>query len=165
MKKILISIKPKYVAEILNHRKTIEVRKTAPKCEFPCEVYIYCTKDQQLLKITNDYGEDMFFVDKVKYLKHLIISGKVVAKFTLKKTTPIEKDMFGYYPFTREILDGEWLGKNSCLTQNDLRRYLGDKTGYAWHIDNLVIFDEPKELSDFGVKRSPQSYMFCEVDE
>ena len=40
MKKILISIKPKYVAEILNHRKTLEIRKTAPKCELPCEVYI-----------------------------------------------------------------------------------------------------------------------------
>ena len=37
--------------------------------------------------------------------------------------------------------------------------------GYAWHIDNLVIFDKPKELNDFGVKRSPQSWQFIEVEE
>lgn len=31
MKAILISIKPKYVADILNGKKTIEIRKTMPK--------------------------------------------------------------------------------------------------------------------------------------
>ena len=51
MKKILISIKPKWVAKILNGEKTIEVRKTAPKCELPCEVYIYCSKGKETLAI------------------------------------------------------------------------------------------------------------------
>ena len=27
------------------------------------------------------------------------------------------------------------------------------KTGYAWHIDNLEIFDKPKEISEFWNKR------------
>ena len=169
MKKILISIKPKYVAKILNHRKTLEIRKTAPKCELPCEVYIYCTK-------LVPYGRGCMYDEVAKrYMTTFCndgkelpnLTGRVVAKFTLKKITPIGKDMFGYCPFTKEILDGEWLGKGSCLTQNDLRKYVGDKTGYAWHIDqkSLVIFDKPKELKDYGVKRSPQSYMFVEVEE
>lgn len=37
MKKILISIKPKWTAKILNGEKTLEIRKTAPK-DLPCEV-------------------------------------------------------------------------------------------------------------------------------
>ena len=152
MKKILISIKPQWVAKILNGEKTLEIRKTAPKCELPCEVYIYCTKENA-----------KHFIDNKIY--NAMMKGKVVAKFTLNKITPIGKDMFGYCPFTMEILDGEWLSKGSCLTQNDLRRYLGDKTGYAWHIDNLVIFDKPKELKDYGVKCSPQSWCYCEVNE
>lgn len=135
MKAILISINPKWVAKILNGEKTLEIRKSAPK-DLPCEVYIYCTKENA-----------KYFIDNKIY--NAMMKGKVVAKFTLKKITPIGKDMFGYCPFTKEILDGEWLSKGSCLTQNDLRKYLGDKMGYAWHIDNLVIFDKPKELREF----------------
>ena len=33
MKAILLPIKPKHVAKILNMEKTIEIRKTMPKCE------------------------------------------------------------------------------------------------------------------------------------
>ena len=36
--------------------------------------------------------------------------------------------------------------KRSCLSENELCEYLPN---YAIHINNLHIFDEPKELSDF----------------
>ena len=41
------SIKPKYVAKILNGEKTIEVRKSKPKSKLPIQVYIYCTKGKK----------------------------------------------------------------------------------------------------------------------
>ena len=47
MKSIMISIQPQYVEKILNGEKTIEIRKTMPKCELPCKVYIYCTKPRK----------------------------------------------------------------------------------------------------------------------
>lgn len=34
---------------------------------------------------------------------------------------------------------------------------------FGWHISDLVIYDEPRELSDFGLKRAPQSW--CYVKE
>ena len=40
MKAVLISIQPKWVAKIANGEKTIEVRKSAPKCEVPFKCYI-----------------------------------------------------------------------------------------------------------------------------
>lgn len=43
MKSIMLSIKPKIVKKILNGEKTIEIRKTRPKCELPVKVYIYCS--------------------------------------------------------------------------------------------------------------------------
>ncbi len=32
-----------------------------------------------------------------------------------------------------------------------------------WHISNLKIYDKPKELSEFGLKRPPQSWQYIEV--
>jgi predicted transcriptional regulator len=42
MKSVLISIKPEWVGKITSGKKTIEVRKTAPK-EVPFKAYIYCS--------------------------------------------------------------------------------------------------------------------------
>lgn len=39
--------------------------------------------------------------------------------------------------------------KKSCLQKHELSNYLGFENGYAIHIKNLHIFDEPKELSEF----------------
>lgn len=47
----------------------------------------------------------------------------------------IEKDL--------EVLD------KSCLTDREMYVYLKGKKGYAIHIKNLHIFDEPKELSEY----------------
>ena len=59
MKNIMISIKPQYVEKILNGEKTIEIRKTMPKCELPCKVYIYCTNGKDILS---------FDITKQKYV-------------------------------------------------------------------------------------------------
>ena len=65
------------------------------------------------------------------------VNGKVFAKFMLNNIEEIK-------PMTS--LNG------SCISYVELRKYLGDTLrGYAWHIDDLEIFDEPKELSDFLV--------------
>lgn len=68
MKAVLISIQPKWVAKIANGKKTIEVRKTAPKCEVPFKCYIYCTKPKKPKKYTlhtyinSGYGRKEFGV-------------------------------------------------------------------------------------------------------
>lgn len=179
MKSILISIKPEWVAEILNQRKTIEVRKTAPKCELPVTVYIYCTKGVGLQKFGNKY-----FAQEGQYPAR---NGKIVAKFTLKAVHKFD---------WRLVANPFFKVRGSCLGYDQLRKYATDKKGivhdlYGWCISDLEIFDEPKELSEFyslrldkdvtklfdnsiqlsngkWVKRldkAPQSYCFIEVDE
>ena len=46
MKSILLSIKPEWLAKILNGEKTIEVRKLFPK-DYVGWVYLYCSKDKK----------------------------------------------------------------------------------------------------------------------
>ena len=129
-KAILISINPKWVAKILNGEKTLEIRKTFPKCDLPIDVYIYCTKDKKYANLINRGG---------------FLTGMVVAKFTLNKVEEIK-------------FDDKQAQERACLTEEELFDYLfvntpyheDMKQGYAWHINNLEIFDKPKELSDFS---------------
>ena len=68
--------------------------------------------------------------------------------------------------------------KYACLTEEELLKYGGK---YAWHISNLVIYDKPRELSEFynecekpecddcphlHFENTPNSYEgWCEFDE
>ena len=204
MKKILISIKPKYVAEILNHRKTLEIRKSCPKCKLPCEVYIYCTKEKilgNLIKVGSEENSKLFGKNAIVGINKgfmesgdIDLQGKVIAKFTLNKVEAIccegLENGCGGHNYFYSLEDGEDIRKKACLDEFDLRNYLGtkldgDEVGYAWHIDNLVIFDKPKELEEFeypnpsGIrnigqrtikglpskKHPPQSWCYVEVDE
>ena len=181
MKAILISIKPKYVADILNGRKTIEIRKTMPKCDLPIDVYIYCTKDSRkdlASSIINGKKVVAFGSKKNKGLEkfnYQVLNGKVVAKFTLNKCQD-----WHFYSW-QEIT------KKGCVSDQELQDYERHaKTLYIWEIDDLEIFDKPKELSDFAtcnsigipqyefgngtcdykrVIKAPQSFMYVEVAE
>lgn len=156
MKAILMSIKPKWVARILNGYKTIEVRKTAPKCELPIDVYIYCTKKGGLMRDVTPVIT--YFVSSpvgpVTSNESERLEGKVVAKFTLRKVEEYKVwDSFNLVKANgidkhspSEILEG------SYLSGNELVEYLGGISGKrfcAWHISDLVIFDKPKKLWEF----------------
>ena len=155
MKAILISIKPKYVAKILNGEKTIEIRKTMPKCDLPIDVYIYCTKEDNLCCIKR-IGRDRYICGKdfdLRDFPHLSSGyegkGKVVAKFTLKKVVGYPYISDKYDKLIGSCLSEKELLDYSTIEYNEELRIRYVKTLYAWHISNLVIFDKPKELSEF----------------
>lgn len=57
MRAILMSIKPKWIEKIASGEKTVEVRKTVPKCGAPFKVYMYCTNDRkETLNMANEQG-------------------------------------------------------------------------------------------------------------
>ena len=154
MKSILISIKPKWVAKILNGEKTIEIRKTMPKCDLPIDVYIYCTKEDTLsiltinCKDTFTIGKD-FILNDFGYLNSGYEGkGKVVAKFTLNKVDRYVNgcNVAKKYP---TFNDFEKILTPACLYTDELENYCEDLSFYAWHISNLKIFDKPKELNEF----------------
>lgn len=175
MKAILMSIRPQYVAKILNGEKTIEIRKRFPK-DYVGWVYIYCTKEDNLMKLSN-FHDNKFVSGKEYDITNFVYlnsgyegKGKVVAKFTLNKVDLI-RIRFNAYCGGELSQDG--LCKYACLSLEELDKYLNAKNGYAWHIDNLVIFDKPKEISEFKpyygyptnhrLTRAPQSWCYIEI--
>lgn len=169
MKSILISIQPQWVEKILNGEKTIEIRKTVPKCEFPCKVYIYCTKGKNDLRIFNESVCKRFNIPKTRtysaseqkgYTRFIgdesqSVNGKVVAEFTLNGVVKFDIESIMFLGKQQELMQKSKLGGLS------LRKYLGNGIGYAWHIDNLKIYDKPKELSEL---REPDFYRDCQKE-
>lgn len=186
MKKILISVRPEYCYKILTKEKILEIRKTIPKCDLPCEVYIYCTKGKDLWK----HNQDVIVLGDTD-LTSYYLNGKVIAKFTLNKIDFLIDVGFGIHYVDKNLndLDLDYLRTNSCLTDEQIYMYLGLKKdrgyyndGYAWHIDDLISYDKPKELSEFSsimkrmkgkesrftshlLQRPPQSWCYVEVNE
>lgn len=162
---ILISIRPEWLAKILNGEKTLEIRKTAPKCWLPIDVYIYCTKGKDVLSI-NPFDNTVGFFKTYAY-GDTDLNGKVVAKFTLREIFQFPKIEM---PNGSTAIEGpiriiSKIVKKACLSGEELLAYCKIGDNYAWHISDLVIFDEPKELSEFGLKRAPQSWQYVEVPE
>lgn len=150
MKSIMLSIKPQWVEKILNGEKTIEIRKSKPSCELPVKVYIYCTKGKELWG--DGTGETWNSIDPDENMELVYelnptlarLNSKVVGEFILNKTEC-------WRPKGR-VWDNDI--KKTCLTMPQLIAYADTNKKpkehcYAWHIDNLKIYDKPKELSEF----------------
>lgn len=160
MKAIMISIQPQYVEKILNGEKTIEIRKTMPKCELPCKVYIYCTMGKNTIVYVERKGEEDWYgniakntmivtrpkYDYMNYTNETL--GKVVAEFTLNKVDTLERDLNDWLPKNRYDISNDLL-KDINLNQEQLWNYGQGKTLYAWHIDDLKVYDKPKLLQVF----------------
>lgn len=149
MKSILLSIKPKYVALIASGKKTIEVRKTAPK-GVPFKAYIYCTSQKF-------DGEILLTADKKveRRYKHcrdngdIPLTGKVIGEFICDKVYSIKNQGSRFSVADEEQRVTNEIACQSCLDYDDMVSYLGNKDGYGWHISDLKIYDKPKELSEF----------------
>jgi predicted transcriptional regulator len=136
MKSVLISIQPKWCELIASGKKTVEVRKTKPKLETPFKVYIYETKDKKYENIgILGYKQDG---TPYNFVNHI---GKVIGEFVCDEIIIDEKgensDILRFY---------------GNLTHEELWEYGRNKTLYGWHISNLVIYEKPRELSEFYVE-------------
>jgi predicted transcriptional regulator len=137
MKAILISIHPMWAEKILNGKKTVEVRKTAPNRKLPIPCYVYETK--------NGGGR-----------------GAVVGAFTLINWGWIYADSEGY-DRDEEFLARACLSRYDLAKYGRTNRYGVFNHIYGWEIRNPETFRKPKPLSDFGLKCPPQSWRYIEV--
>lgn len=124
MKSVIISAKPKWCEKIASCKKTIEVRKTAPK-EVPFKAYIYCT-----------YGND-----RENYM--LGSQKKIIGEFICDKVDEYHYD----YCDGVDIDDDTIL--DTAIDREDINIYAKGKTLYGWHISKLKIYDNPIRLSEF----------------
>lgn len=174
MKSVLISIQPKWCELIASGKKTVEVRKTKPKLAPPFKVYIYCT-------IGDGAKGDILPQSRVT-------CGKVIGEFMCEN--------IDYWHISHIVLEqnAKITLKGTCLTKEEVEKYIGYEWGkniwekpyefFGWHISDLVIYDYPKELSEFcscdartyigengypmpthEITRPPQSWCYVEGGE
>ncbi len=156
MKTVLISIHPKWVEKIASGEKTVEVRKTKPKIDTPFKCYIYETesKDNETYK---------------RYKVERLSSGKVIGEFICDEIIEWQydkghqyyvdypDDCTSYFPYLK--CHSEATG----LKCSEIEKLGKGKPLYGLHISDLKIYGKPKELSEFGLTRLPQSWQY--VDE
>lgn len=173
-KAVLISIRPEWCKLIVDGKKTIEVRKSRPKLETPFKVYIYCTAGtgKNTFNVPVSYEKILRHYDETGSMKCLncdIGNCKVIGEFVCDRIIDImiscsDQNMRGI-PFY-----------GTGLTDREIMDYIGNgKYGFGWHIYDLVIYDKPKELSEFtglrntkfglepvSLVRPPQSWCYVE---
>lgn len=140
MKSVLISIKPKWCEKIAYGRKKTEIRKTRPNIQAPFKCFIYQTKHKWICDFLRSHK-----IYSLAY-KLDVSKGKVIGEFICDR-------VHEFKVFEDGSVQDWWFGdvNKSCLKYEEVAEYIGrNKTGYSWHISNLVIYDKPKELSDFN---------------
>lgn len=166
---VMISVKPRFCDLIAREKKKTEVRKTRPKTEIPFKCYIYCTRAKRSEKLYSNgtviVKDTRKLLDpSVRYPGSKIFqrwNGKVIGEFVCKAILPIS---ITYSDTNSRLALREF--PYTCLTDKEIMDYLGNgKTGYGWLISDLTIYDKPKDLSDFGMKRPPQSWCYAEEEK
>lgn len=174
MKSLLISIQPKWCELIASGKKTIELRKTRPKIDTPFKSYIYCTlpprseffwhKDEEGKRVWGEYAHELIklqdgnvvydygmrlCLDDREYTSDNFLCKKVIGEFMCDYITTIFFDSDVRYgeDFPDRCISS--IGA-SCVSLQGLKKYSNGKDIYGWHISNLVIYDKPRELSDFA---------------
>lgn len=168
-KAVLISIRPEWCKKIVDGDKTIEVRKTMPKLKTPFKCYIYCTYGEGLIErydlcIPNELiGCN---VTKEKTWGNCC-NGKVIGEFVCDKiieTVPWRiKGKTGF--LAKRTEDEASLPQRSCLTIDEIVQYAGSENRciYGWHISDLVVYDKPRELTEFYKNGTLSNEAFCET--
>lgn len=166
MKAVLLSIRPNWCKKIANLRKTVEIRKTAPNLEVPFKCYIYCTKaPKKLITIFREGEETMdgeIYHGKTKFITWDGIGvpddidsamQMVIGEFTCDKIDKLVHvgtmmdinilTLDGWYKPAGELLQA------ACLTEAAAKKYLQGRNGYGWHISDLKIYNQPKDIICF----------------
>ena len=141
MKKILLSTKPDWCEKIANRIKPIEVRKTAPQ-EVPFKALIYCTNDRNKILDSDGHGE--YFISENRFQeKEHYYNGKIIGEFICDEIIKFWCEKGIYLPTGK-------LKSDTCLTNAQLYKYGKGEVLYGWHISDLKLYDEPKDLSEFN---------------
>ena len=164
MKAVILVLSPEECCNLFRGDLSILVRKKFPK-DYVGWVYIYCTKGKPYLfhEKGNVFGDDIYELTndstsdlpnyKHAYVVGGTLNGKVVAKVWCAK---VEET----HIYVKNHEDNALL-KNSCLTVDEFMNYLGNKPyGYAIHITNLEIFEEPKDLWEFKTPMMAERYKY-----
>lgn len=121
MRKIVISINPEHVENIINGSKKFEYRTKAAKSDVK-KILIYETVPVKKI------------VAEAEVEEVLMLPPEELWELT-KNQSGISKSFFDAY-------------------------FNGRNVAYAYKLGKVKVYDQPKELIDFGLKSAPQSFVY-----
>lgn len=116
------------------------MRRSAPK-EVPFKAYIYCTNGEYS---PTNCGKKS--ISDCLILNRNVVNGKVIGEFICDK---VDGHLSGWDTAFGDIVDTTPM----CLTVEELLHYSARKPLYFWHISDLKIYDKPKEVSEFYIRK------------
>jgi len=167
MGQIMMSSSPKECERIYNGSQTIIVKKTIPK-KFvkdidnfePFKCYIYMTMGNLPKKITRIIDNKLVGKDIYEVCPNCM-NGKVIGEFVCSKIINLNvaiQDMIEEY--NSVVKDMECCG--TCLTWKEINDYANGNNVFGYFITNLKSYAKPKELTEFALKKAPQSWGYVE---
>lgn len=187
MKYILLPIHPEWCCKLMNGDKKTEVRRGTAlynaisrlikeQGKAPC--LVYCTVGKPTLLPKNKY-RSRFMVAPYGSFEKNPLNGKVVAMFEAHPDRIFnvrygadEDECDREHRYESSMMFCDELERSSCLEYDQLLEYLGKEwnggyVGTAIHVKQGSMKTDgfPKNLSDYGVKRAPQSWCYTEVRE
>ena len=157
-KAVMLSIRPKWCEKIAIGEKTVEMRKTRPRLKTPFKCYIYETQGPTDTPWVDEDGH-MTFRGR----------GQVVGEFICDRIDSLVQIGFmgsGEAPRYRivtdncEIAEADGLFEATCLSEQEVEAYLAGRSGYGWHISNLMIYQDPRQVTDF--RKPCVNDLYCE---
>ena len=140
-KAVLISIRPKWCEKIASGEKTIEVRKNRPKLGTPFKCYIYCTQSGVALGALGKHG-------------------KVIGEFTCDRIGEYDDDTIFSFRHEDYARWNDFGLDRACMHPEEFQNYADGKWLYGWHISDLRIYHQPRELT--GFRRACPNDLYCE---
>ena len=60
----------------------------------------------------------------------------------------------------------QWTRKHSGMSYEQYFKYfVGKRKAYAYKLGKVTKYDKPKKISDFGIKKAPQSFVYIKRKE
>lgn len=159
MKAIMVNAPPSICEKVANGDCTILVKKSMPKIDAPFKCYLYCMKAKtigDIILCKSEENAKLFGYNTVKGInkgfaenEDIKLKSKVIGEFICDRLIQYNCDRDFQEYFVAGYLGAYMPLREMYLTQKDLMEYGKGETLYGWHISNLTIYDEPKELTEF----------------
>lgn len=119
-----------------------------------------------LMAIHPEYVEQILS-GKKKYEFRTKVGKQEVRSLVIYATAPVKR-VVGEVEILEVLAlspEGLWNATkvNSGIAKDEFLDYYKDRdTAYAYHLGEAKIYDAPRELSDYGLKAAPQSFVYVE---
>ena len=147
-KSVLMCLNPARVLS-LESDATYVIQKNPPSIKPPFKVYVYMSSGGYAWQ--KDGWSTAIATEKNTYDG----TQKIVGEFFCSEVKHILTDFC--HNRKKEIHDYAFL---ASMKEESLAKYLENRSGYAWKVENFRFYDTPLTIVDFGIKNAPSTWTY-----